>query len=304
MGFSITSFKITSLTPLWTGDVNKHSAEILSSGLMGSLRYWYRILNNELSKRDDVDYGDINSKLNDPSVPKYIKLFGCNGWQKLFKLRIDNYKSIEDRSTFRFQKGIADRFSLDISFYKTRETGLDMNLKNEIEKLFRFIEEKGFLGIGAQNGLGIIKVEHPLELPEINNQDIRNYFVEDITLKEEQINRIRETITEYYENKKSSTNDNRKIERYEKSLSNLRKTNKNYIPIGYEIRRYLKFRLNEDNKRYSIFGSEGKEGVGSSVLVSHPFKENSEEQDYRIRFALIKNNRVEFNEIVSTFRGI
>jgi len=96
---------LRTLTPLWTGDIDRTSAQVRETGLIGSLRWWYEGLVRsfggyacdprpksphrcELSGREKTDE-ERRTKM---CAACY--LFGCTGWSRRFRLEVDDLKPL------------------------------------------------------------------------------------------------------------------------------------------------------------------------------------------------------------------
>lgn len=95
-------FKLKTLTPIWTGGIDKDDRKLHLTGIKGSLRWWYEALLRGLDKyacdprSDDscrVESKGINHNFPVPDQVKKIicpacYLFGCTGWSSKFVLRM------------------------------------------------------------------------------------------------------------------------------------------------------------------------------------------------------------------------
>ena len=96
--------KIRTVTPLWTGDVDRECKGIKETGIIGSLRWWYEALVRGLGgyacdptsaikcelKQDTFNNAiksgkSIQEALDEQLCPA-CQLFGCTGWRKKFRL--------------------------------------------------------------------------------------------------------------------------------------------------------------------------------------------------------------------------
>ena len=98
--------RVRTLTPIWTGDVDRKCSKIKETGIIGSLRWWYEALVRGLGgyacdptseRRCELDQKrfqkairegkSIQEALNEQICPA-CQLFGCTGWSKRFKLEV------------------------------------------------------------------------------------------------------------------------------------------------------------------------------------------------------------------------
>lgn len=83
------SLRITlrTLTPLWTGGVDRTCDRLHETGLIGSLRWWYEVLVRGLGGYACDPTGEDRC----PDDGKHCvacELFGCTGWARKFRLRV------------------------------------------------------------------------------------------------------------------------------------------------------------------------------------------------------------------------
>jgi len=112
--------KLRTISPVHTGDIDRKSREVKTSGIMGSLRWWYEALVRgfgayacDPTEPDSCLFdarayersGDVEDGLRD--VCPACRLFGCTGWSKKFKLLITdkdgNFEVKLDKPGIEFQ---------------------------------------------------------------------------------------------------------------------------------------------------------------------------------------------------------
>lgn len=194
--------KIKTLTPLWTGDINGECSRIKETGIIGSLRWWYEALvrglggyacdpndsncqfNYEAYKESgDVEDGFTWKNHSERNVCDVCKLFGCNGWEKRFRLEVE-------------AKGDFDK---NIGYEENQELTIKINFIYQPRKenkwllwqTLNLISEYGAIGgktklkpsntpkdkpYSFYNDYGIIKViweESSFELPDISKEEVK-----------------------------------------------------------------------------------------------------------------------------------
>lgn len=78
-------YQLKALTDLWTGDVNGKSDRLITTGLLGSIRWWFEVLVRGLggSACDPTD-----TKCEDRNHCVVCELFGCTGWARKFRFEV------------------------------------------------------------------------------------------------------------------------------------------------------------------------------------------------------------------------
>ena len=106
------TLKLKTLTPLWTGDIDRNSGEVKETGIIGSLRWWYEGIVRGLgvhacSPVDDDEKCSFDIKaykyalkegktikdaLNEglKHVCPICRFFGCEGWRKRFRIEVSD----------------------------------------------------------------------------------------------------------------------------------------------------------------------------------------------------------------------
>jgi len=85
--------RIRTLTPIWTGDVNRQCTKLRETSILGSLRWWFEALVRGFGgyacdptsnkKNEKCEYKD-----NTNDICAVCELFGTTGWAKRFKFEI------------------------------------------------------------------------------------------------------------------------------------------------------------------------------------------------------------------------
>lgn len=128
--------RIRTLTPLWTGDIDRKCTKIKETGIIGSLRWWYEALVRGLGGyacdptseercelKQDKFKGSIKSgktvqEALDEQICPACQMFGSTGWRKKFRLEIDELKK-EDFVGGRGEKAglkAGSEFNLNFAF--------------------------------------------------------------------------------------------------------------------------------------------------------------------------------------------
>lgn len=190
---------LKTLTPLWTGGVDRSCDRLHESGLIGSLRWWYEILLRGLdiyvcdpTSDDPETRCSFNSEAyhlakssgcsEEESLTKGLStvcpvcyLFGTTGWARLFRLQVVQSQTtpLHFRSTlkpnskwlsniFDSTNVIYGRISIRFSFRR----GYENYARRQIALIFHLIANYGGLGSRTQHGFG--QITFPEELRDID----------------------------------------------------------------------------------------------------------------------------------------
>ncbi len=128
------NIRIKTLTPIWTGDVDRKCSKIKETGIIGSLRWWYEALvrgyggyacdptsdgfkkcelkeekfNKASESSKSIQEKSIQEALDEQICPA-CQLFGCTGWSRRFRLEINNANENFDND-----KGFEGSFDINI----------------------------------------------------------------------------------------------------------------------------------------------------------------------------------------------
>jgi CRISPR-associated protein Cmr1 len=185
--------ELTALTPIWTGDANRQGDRLITTGLLGSIRWWFEVLVRGLggSACDPTQDGnrcpDADKK---PHMPGHhcvaCELFGCTGWARKFRFEVLDNNGNGKVKTSQIKKG---------EIFKLRFTPLRSVRPEEwalLNLTLRLIAKYGALGgktklrkrndgIGIRpgHGLGQVRVEKsPSDLASPTWQEISNHLHE------------------------------------------------------------------------------------------------------------------------------
>jgi len=89
------TYTIEALTDIWTGDADRRGDRLVTTGLLGSIRWWFEVLVRGLggSACDPTLEGnrcpDHRKKPTEPGHHCVVcELFGCTGWARKFRLEV------------------------------------------------------------------------------------------------------------------------------------------------------------------------------------------------------------------------
>ncbi len=188
--------QLYTLTPLWSGDIDRNSALPRETSFVGSLRWWYREIIRSRQPDSVCDETSDNAELRCPrrklakekQVCRVCSVFGCTGQARRFRIEIeelmsyplffathnDAYGSNGNWLT-RMWGGIKTGRGRDASFTFAKDclfveaprtfrvkitprSPSEQGSISQITTLMRFIGRYGALGARTQNGFGQIKI--------------------------------------------------------------------------------------------------------------------------------------------------
>ncbi|MBN1485640.1 MAG: type III-B CRISPR module RAMP protein Cmr1 [Chloroflexia bacterium] len=84
------TFSLETLTPLWTGGVERGCDRLHETGLIGSLRWWYEAILRGMGEQACDPTARAGARCQDQHHCPACDLFGCTGWARRFRLQCDD----------------------------------------------------------------------------------------------------------------------------------------------------------------------------------------------------------------------
>ena len=166
------TIEIKTLTPLWTGGVDRKCDRLHETGIIGSMRWWYEAIVRGLGgyacdpSSDPCKYNGENGLAN---ICLACQIFGCTGYGRRFRLVVQangnlgqlievKLSKLGDHNHRGWRMPVNSADSVTLSVLPMREDGLQ---DFEITALYYtvcLIEQYGALGAKTSHGQGVIKV--------------------------------------------------------------------------------------------------------------------------------------------------
>ncbi len=131
----IQDFEFKAKTDIWTGNANRKESDLVTSGLLGSIRWWFEVLVRGL---EGAACDPNNTKCQEKDHCVVCELFGCTGWARKFRFQVC------DENDNVIQKQIIEGMTFKLRFIPLRP------IKEEewalLEATLRLISEYGAIG--------------------------------------------------------------------------------------------------------------------------------------------------------------
>lgn len=176
---------LDTVTPLWTGGVSGEADRVHSTGILGSLRWWYEVLVRGVGGEacDPSNHTcQYNRERPNDGLCDVCRMFGATGWKRRFRLSIvDNTQSggprnaiqptgnryaegsTTDRPKWFFKGGRIKRYSLSV----VPLCGAP-DVDTIIHGILKLVENHAALGAKPQLGYGLMRVgnDHALNVQD------------------------------------------------------------------------------------------------------------------------------------------
>ncbi len=189
--------KLKTLTPIWTGNIDRNSSTLTESSVIGSLRWWCEGIVRGMGGYacTAIQNGSTpcpaspNTRIPDELCP-VCQFFGCTGWARRFRLSGSDMRAIplffvshqqayignanwlyrmfggSDLGGSKEKRGRDWQFSFGVQMLWGDEFSLEAlprfadseDTADMLAYLFSIIANDGSLGAKAQNGFGVVKL--------------------------------------------------------------------------------------------------------------------------------------------------
>ncbi len=171
-------------SPIWTGDADRNGERTVTTGLLGSLRWWFEVVVRGLggSACDPVDSGRCCPDKNGKRCV-VCELFGCTGWARKFRFDVldesGNIKrdQIKGGETFRFRltplRPVCEeeRALLDLTLRLIAGYGAIGG-----KTVLKPSDEKTWAEKPHHQDYGLIAIVEPLDSPPMSKEDLQRYL--------------------------------------------------------------------------------------------------------------------------------
>jgi CRISPR-associated protein Cmr1 len=183
-------YRLKALTSIWTGRANRQGDRLITTGLLGSIRWWFEVLVRGLGgsacdpTRDSNRCPGHRKKPTDPGHRCVVcELFGCTGWARKFRFEVldenGEFKAaqIKNGETFKLRftplRAVRDEewALLDLTLRLIAKYGA-LGGKTKLRK------RNDGIGRRPDRGLGQVRVESPSDLASSTWQEISNHLHE------------------------------------------------------------------------------------------------------------------------------
>ncbi len=288
--------KFQAKTPIWSGDVKGQNSLLRETGIIGSLRWWYEIITRGFGF---FSCDPTNTNCKEGNRCRTCELFGCTGWMRKFRLEIDGFQKIEELSIgvrithygkrHKFKRkisGLVHKGEIRLRFVPLRKISDEEWFL--LNRTFEVIEEYSALGAHLSQGNGVIKIiinslpKGNGEILAANKQKIKNtngfpnlenffFYTFRLSFKESIAQLINDKVF-WVKNPRAAIRSN--WDTWKKLWEE-----KEFLPLGFHVRDSIRMLEPVKNLRHEVFG---KLGNGSKIFVSHSYKVNDINADFRV----------------------
>ncbi|MBT0160423.1 type III-B CRISPR module RAMP protein Cmr1 [Candidatus Bathyarchaeota archaeon A05DMB-2] len=292
--------KLRTLTPIWTGNVDRDSPSLKDTGLLGSLRFWYEAWVRALggSACDPTSKDKCEYKGKKISICHACQLFGCAGWARKFRIECTG---LETSPLFLVTSSKINQGWLKRIFEKQHNalfgqaslkiTADDKDNEDVLLATLSLISKYGGLGAKTQHGFGQFLIEN-LDTKRVENglSTIRS------SISEKTENASKPSLSNFFISKFKIDENSVIVDYYLTNPLTIGTSSSGYgkyIPCSFDIRykgeiQGRSFGLrNYFREIYGtqvterIFGyGKGESRQGSKLFVSHLYKENNFDKFY------------------------
>ena len=185
-----TTYRLRALTDLWTGDLNGKSDRLITTGLLGSIRWWFEVLVRGLNGNacDPTD-----TKCEDRNHCVVCELFGCTGWARKFRFEVldknGNIREARNNAETKISPQIKKDEEFSLRFTPLRPicveewTLLDATLRLIAKygaiggkTVFKPTDESSRAGMLHHNDYGLVQMVTPQQYDGTGRDDLGKYL--------------------------------------------------------------------------------------------------------------------------------
>ncbi|ACR79383.1 type III-B CRISPR module RAMP protein Cmr1 [Kosmotoga olearia] len=306
------TFKIKTLTPLWTGGADEKMDRIHETGIIGSIRWWYEVVARGLGYHVCDPTSDNRcglsgkEKNNEERISKLCPacyLFGTTGWKRMFNLQItsEGKQPVEGNKIFCqvtnskinknwlrkvFEQNLDDKNFFGSLELKILSRNSEKQVEDQLKAVLSIMSEFGSIGAKPQFGYGLFELIDKKETKESLRKIHK--FLEKNNFKKSNSDEGIFSLKNYwkFETDEIEANDIKNT-----FLKNPKYIGSNhndlYISMSFDIRYMLRKRYLQKSKSKEatseIFGGTKGDKWASRVFVSSFYKENQHDDKYKLR---------------------
>lgn len=314
--------EIKTLTPIWTGDVNRNCSEIKETGIIGSMRWWYEAIVRGMGgyacdpnskERCQLSGKEKTDEERKTKMCPACYIFGCTGWKRRFNLKIVNngilipvqFITLEKEGKFNnwwlsqiFEKSLGTNLPFGkviLYFEPFHGTGNEEIIK-QLKALLSMMANCG--AIGAKNQYGFGRFDW-IEKKEIKDAlvIIQKFLNQNTTFINGLNKKLWYSFDKFWLYNIRISRDNKLLKKFlNANLIGNGSYPNDYLPISFDIRyklpysgsgfglRQAYYEKHKDKYQTRLtFGTLKNDKIGSRVFVSHLFKLEKDSGDFWLR---------------------
>jgi len=176
------TWDFTALTDIWTGDIDGKAGRLITTGLLGSIRWWFEVVVRGLGGYacDPTRHG-----CDDRNHCVACELFGCTGWAR--KFRFDVLDENDRPRTKQIKKD--DKFRLQFTPLRPirDEDWALLHLTLRLianygaiggKTVYKPSDERNRQGAAHHRDYGLVSIEHPAAVQSAGIERLRTYTVD------------------------------------------------------------------------------------------------------------------------------
>jgi CRISPR-associated protein Cmr1 len=177
------NYRLKALTDVWTGGFDKGSNDLIATGLLGSVRWWYEVLVRGLNG-SACDPANAKSKCVDRDHCAVCELFGCTGWARKFRFQVLDQQGGVKMDQIRQNQIFSLRFT-PLRPIRPEEWALLEATLSLIAKcgamggktVYKPSDEPNRAKQQQHRDYGLVEMSTPRQFTEIRRVDVENYLL-------------------------------------------------------------------------------------------------------------------------------
>lgn len=182
-------YTLTALTDIWTGDAYGKPRRLITTGLLGSIRWWFEVVLRGLGGSacdPTLDGNRCPNPKKDPADPGHhcvvCELFGCTGWARKFRFDVLDKDGKAQREQIRANQSFQLRFTPLRPIRDEEWALLDLTIRLIAgygaiggKTVYKPSDEANRANQAHHRDYGLIKIEEVPEVPHKTHEQLKGY---------------------------------------------------------------------------------------------------------------------------------
>jgi len=177
------TWELKAASDLWTGDIDGKSSGLVTTGLLGSIRWWFEVLVRGLGG-SACDPSAKGKNCQDRKHCVVCELFGCTGWARKFRFDVLSAKDEVQRDPIKKGQAFKLRFTPLRAIQPQEWALLDLSLSLIAgygaiggKTVYKPSDEEGRQGKAHHQDFGLIEITtRPGGVPACSEQELKEYL--------------------------------------------------------------------------------------------------------------------------------
>lgn len=180
----VNTYELKALTDLWTGDRTGHPSRLITTGLLGSIRWWCEVIVRGLSG-SACDPSNAQVRCPDREGRRCVvcELFGCTGWARKFRFDVLDGSGATQTTQIKKDEKFSLRFTPLRPIGRQQSALLDLTVRLIAsygaiggKTIYKPSDENGRQNAAHHRDYGVFSIERAPDIDSIGLDELRSYI--------------------------------------------------------------------------------------------------------------------------------